>query len=138
MAGQSDAQPFMALARAAECCVSNFHSQAMVMTLWALSQRESLRDSWSLFDHVCIGVSFSLRCFGAHLMEYEHQELLEYEIALLQGLEGTAGNHGAEVDFRAATKRGAAMRLAETNEMKLPDDSQLVAGVNRKTSSATQ
>ena len=71
-------------------------------------------------------------------MECEQRELFEYETALLQGLEGTAGNHGAEVDFRAATKRGAAMRLAETNEMKLPDDSQLAAGVNHETGSATQ
>ena len=71
-------------------------------------------------------------------MECEQRELFEYEIALLQGLEGTAGNHGAEVDFRAATKRGAAMRLAEANEMKLPDDSQLAAGVNHETGSATQ
>ena len=110
----------------------------MFMTLWALSQRESLRDSWSLFDHVCIGVSFSLRCFGAHLMECEQRELFEYEIVLLQGLECTAGNHGAKVDFRAATKRGAAMRLVETNKLKLPDDSQLVAGVNHETDSARQ
>ena len=71
-------------------------------------------------------------------MEFEQRELFECEIALLQGLECTEGNHGAEVDFRAATKRGAAMRLVETNEMKLPDDSQLVAGVNHETSSATQ
>ena len=102
-AGQLDAQLFMALARAAECCVSNFESQSLLMTWWALSQRESLRDSWSLFDHVCIDVSFSLRCFGAHLMECEQRELFEYELALLQGLEGAACNRGAEVDFRAAT-----------------------------------
>ena len=69
-------------------------------------------------------------------MECEQRELFEYEIALLQGLEGAAGNHGAEVDIRTATKRVAAMRLAETNEMKLPD-SQLGAGVNHETGSAT-
>ena len=50
-------------------------------------------------------------------MEGEQRELFEYEIALLQRLDGAAGSHGAEVDFRPATKRVAAVRLADTNEM---------------------
>ena len=53
-------------------------------------------------------------------MECEQRELFEHEIGLLKGLQD-ATDHGAEMDFGAATKRVAAMRLTETNEMQLPD-----------------
>ena len=44
--------------------------------------------------------------------------LLENEIALLKGLEGTA-DFGAEAGIVAAAKRVTAMRIAKINEMKL-------------------
>ena len=43
-------------------------------------------------------------------MECKLRGLLEHEIALLKGLEGAAGNHGADKGFEAATKSVAAMR----------------------------
>ena len=92
------------------------------MTLRALSKRECLRDMWSLLEHAkCIGVSFSPLCIGALLMVCEQRRLFKHELALLKRLEGAAGNHAVEMSFRAAAKRVAVMRLAKTNEMKLPD-----------------
>ena len=66
----------------AEWRVGDFDEQDLCMTSWALSWRESLRDAWSLFEHVKrIGVSFSPLCFGALLMECEQGGLFQHEIA---------------------------------------------------------
>ena len=51
MAGQMDAARLAKLARAAEQCVGSLKALELQMTLWALSQHESLIDAQSLFDH---------------------------------------------------------------------------------------
>jgi len=51
---QFDENLLAALARMAEQCAGtqgDFNVQNFGMTLWALSQHESLNDSWSLFEH---------------------------------------------------------------------------------------
>lgn len=85
------------------------------MTFWALSQRESLKDAWSLVEQVKrIGRSFGPLCFGALLVECEQRELFEHEIAILAWLKGAAGNRGPEMDLlTTAAKRVASMRLAK-------------------------
>merc|ERR1712224_418376 len=103
---------------------------------WSFSQRESLRDAWSLFEHArCTGISFSPRCFEALLMECKQRIFFEHEIAFLKGLQNAAGNHCAEVGFGPAVKRVGAMRLTEINEMTL-SDSQLDTGTNHKAGDA--
>ena len=110
-AGQLDASLFAAVARAADGRVGDFDAPSICMTLWALSRHESLRDAWSLLEHAhCAGYSFSPLCFGALLMECEQRGLFEHEIALLQGLEATAG-------FKTAAKRVAYLQIAKIDEV---------------------
>ena len=52
-------------------------------------------------------------------MECEQRELLEHEIAILKALEGTVGNHDAEMGLGVATKRFEAMRLASRFKVQL-------------------
>ena len=74
MAGQSDEKLFVALARAAEQHVGNFHEKGLLMTLWVFSGRECLKDAWSVFDRAKhIGVPFSPLCSGDLLMECEQR-----------------------------------------------------------------
>ena len=54
-------------------------------------------------------------------MECEHRGFVEHEMALLQGLEVTAVNYDTDKGFGAATKRIAAMRIAEANGAALLD-----------------
>ena len=68
-------------------------------------------------------------------MECEQRGSLDREIALLKGLQGTSGNHAAEMGFRAATKRVAAMCLLQTNVIEL-SDSRVGDHVDRKLGNA--
>ena len=52
-------------------------------------------------------------------MACEPSELLERELALLEGLAAAAGKHDIETDYTAATKRVAAMRIAKTHDIDL-------------------
>ena len=57
-----------------------------------LSQRKSLSDVWSLFNHTKnISLSFGPLCFGVLSMECEQRGSFEHEIVFLKGLEGAAG-----------------------------------------------
>ena len=51
-------------------------------------------------------------------MESEQSELFEHEISLLNGMQGTAGNHDADMGLGAAVRHVAAMRLAKKNNMR--------------------
>ena len=121
MAGQPASWLLRTLARAAALQLSEFKSQELAMLLWALSRSESLNDACRLFDQARrIRASFIPLYFGALLMECEQRELLEHEIAILKGLEGAVGNHGAEMGLGVATKRFEAMRLASRFKVQVP------------------
>ena len=91
-ASQLDTQLFMVLARVAEQRVCDLNGDFHV-TLWALSRCGRMINAWSLFGHAQrIGSAAGLHCFEALLMECERGEGYEYEIALVKGLEGSAGN----------------------------------------------
>ena len=62
-------------------------------------------NAWSLFEHAQrIGSAASLHCFEAVLMECEKRGRDEHEIALLNGLEGAAGNVGEQRGCGAAAE----------------------------------
>ena len=118
---QQDEQIFMALAKTAEWRLAEFNAQDLDNSAWAfaLSLHERFTQVWSLLEHVeANGISSSPLCWTALLMECEQRGLCTNRIALLNGL-GVAAN--TEISFGAAVDRVAAMHLAQTNEMKLPD-----------------
>ena len=103
-AGQLDTQLFTVLARVAEQRVCDLNGDPHV-TLWALSRCGRMINAWSLFEHAQrIGSAASLHCFEALLVECEHGEGYEHEIALLKGLEGAAGNVGEQRGCGAAAE----------------------------------
>ena len=80
------------LARAAGRRLADFNAQELANTAWALSQRGSLRDAWSLFEHAKrIGISCSAllfeQGFEALLLECKQRGVSEYAISFLKTLE---------------------------------------------------
>merc|ERR1712025_1062839 len=99
---QSDVQLLRVLTWAAEQLLSDFNTQDLCMTLWALSWHECMYVTWKLVDHAKrIGVSFNPLCFGALLMECEQRGFFDHEIAGLKGMERAIGNHDAKMYFIA-------------------------------------
>ena len=103
-AGQLDMHLFTVLAKVAEQRVCDLYADSHVM-LWALSRCRRMINAWCLFEHAQrIRSAASLHCFEALLIESERGERYEHEIALLKGLEGAAGNVGAQRGCVAAAE----------------------------------
>eukprot|EP00747_Dinoflagellata_sp_TGD_P000880 gnl/TRDRNA2_/TRDRNA2_101193_c0_seq1.p1 gnl/TRDRNA2_/TRDRNA2_101193_c0~~gnl/TRDRNA2_/TRDRNA2_101193_c0_seq1.p1 ORF type:complete len:132 (-),score=19.64 gnl/TRDRNA2_/TRDRNA2_101193_c0_seq1:44-439(-) len=63
-----------ALMQAVKLLVSDFGELELHLTLWSVSQHESLRGAWSLFEHArCVGMCFRPYCLGVFLTEYEQR-----------------------------------------------------------------
>ena len=121
-AAWSDMPLLAVVATATRRALRGFKQDQLRTTFWALSRHESLVEVWSLFEHAMFaGHCFSLRCYGALLMESEQRELLDRETALLRGLEGVPASTSTTMGYITATKRVAAMHFVEMTEIEWTD-----------------
>eukprot|EP00747_Dinoflagellata_sp_TGD_P007292 gnl/TRDRNA2_/TRDRNA2_116927_c1_seq1.p2 gnl/TRDRNA2_/TRDRNA2_116927_c1~~gnl/TRDRNA2_/TRDRNA2_116927_c1_seq1.p2 ORF type:complete len:159 (+),score=17.76 gnl/TRDRNA2_/TRDRNA2_116927_c1_seq1:563-1039(+) len=125
MAGWSETPLFATIAAEMSDGFSSCLHQDLCMSLWTLSQRETMTHAWIFMQHVNrTGHCVSPLCFEPLFTASEQRGLIDCEIALLEELERMARKDGTELSCRLcrpAAKHVAVMRLAMSSEVELQD-----------------
>ena len=103
--------------------MGDMEKESLDMISWALSRCANLTHVWGLFKSAIFAgnIFFFPENFRTLLMECEQRGFMDHEVDLLRGLKGTVGSHDADMGFGSATKRVAAMRLANMDGIDLPE-----------------